>query len=64
MITDQNVGEKNGNAKLKAREVYEIRALCAEGQLPRQKIADRYGISKIAVTLVHLRRTWKHLPEA
>jgi group I intron endonuclease len=55
------VGSKNGNSKITEKDVRDIRALYAEGQLSQEEIGRRYGIIQNAVSKIVLRRIWKHV---
>jgi transposase len=48
-------------AKLKEDDVREVRYLARQGWLHRE-IADRFGISRSAVSGIVRRTTWGHLP--
>lgn len=52
-----NYGEANGSAKLTAEKV---RAIRAERGLQRV-VADKYGISQTAVSLIKLKQRWAHV---
>jgi hypothetical protein len=54
-------GERQGNAKLTADEVREIRFRAAYGE-ERACIAARFGISQAHVSRIVLRQSWRHLP--
>jgi DNA-binding NarL/FixJ family response regulator len=56
----RNVGEKNGQAKLTAREVREIRHSYRVGW-PVAEIARTHGVSESTVWHVVKRRTWGHV---
>jgi hypothetical protein len=56
-----NIGEGNGNNKLKVEEVYEIRRLYKK--MATKEIAAKFNIGLTSVRLVGDRKTWKHLPE-
>jgi hypothetical protein len=51
-------GEHVHFSKLTAEDVAEIRRTSETHEI----IADRYGVSRAAITLVKLRQTWKHVP--
>jgi predicted XRE-type DNA-binding protein len=55
-------GESNGNSKLTADQVSEIRRLYADG-LTQQAIADRFGIGQQQVSRVVNGKRWTHLQE-
>lgn len=51
------MGEKHSSAKLTDAAVREIRA----SALPLRHFAEKYGVTKEAVSCVRRRRTWRHL---
>lgn len=57
---NQPKGERHRDAKLSDRDVLEIR----KSTLPTSLIAQRFGVSKSAVSHARSGRTWKHLPGA
>lgn len=56
-------GEINGNAKLTAEQVYEIRERYDAGTEPLDVIGADYGVSEACVRSIGQGRTWSHLPE-
>lgn len=54
-------GVKNANAKLTEEQVREIRAKHASGAL-QQSLAEEYGVTQRAISLIILRKTWAWLP--
>lgn len=54
-------GEKNVNAKLKDREILEIRDLYDLGVFAQKEIAYYYGISQRNINCIVNRKTWRHL---
>ena len=54
-------GERQGNAKLTADEVRDIRFRAAYGE-EQACIATRFGISRTHVSRIVLRQSWQHLP--
>lgn len=52
-------GERCGHAKLTDADVREIRDM--RGLVSLGEIAGRFGVSKMTVSDIHLRKTWKHL---
>jgi hypothetical protein len=52
-------GTRNSNVKLTEAAVMQIRAL--RGLMSASRIANRFGITKAAVSKIQLGRTWKHL---
>ena len=55
-----NRGERNGVSKLTAEKVKAIRARCARGET-QPSIAADFGISRVTVSHIHLRKTWAHV---
>ena len=56
------IGSNHINAKLKEpQDIWDIRRRAATGELQRIIAAD-YGISQTLVSLIHLRKRWKHIP--
>lgn len=53
-------GTKNGRAKLTEASVSEIRELLAAGEQKRV-IAVRYGVSDVAISMIGLGKTWRHV---
>src|SRR5690606_14696952 len=53
-------GEQSPMAKLTEAQVLEIRQLSADG-VGSAKIAKRFGVVKMTVRNILLRRTWKHI---
>lgn len=56
-----NRGERNGNAKLTAKKVRQIRELAAGGKMQKD-IAAEFGLSKVYVSRIVTGYSWKHLP--
>lgn len=54
------IGEANHNTKLTEEAVLAIRTAVAAGE-PEVAVADRYGISRPAVTLIRQGATWAHV---
>lgn len=54
-------GSRSGASKLHERQVLEIRARAASGELHRLIAAD-YGVSRVTITNIVTRHTWRHLP--
>jgi hypothetical protein len=52
-------GSEHGNAKLNESQVLEIRKI-GRSQ-PLKEIADRYNVDKSLISLVLLRKAWKHI---
>lgn len=55
-------GEKNTSHKLMAEQVVAIRRLAASKSMTQQQIAKLFHVSQQAVTNIHTRKTWRHLP--
>ena len=53
----QAIGKKNGATKLTENDVINIRIL----DIPARAIANIYGICNQNVSMIKLRRTWKHV---
>lgn len=53
------VGEKNAQAKLTAQQVLSIRA--RGNTEPQNKIAQEFGVSRVAIGMITKRKRWKHL---
>jgi hypothetical protein len=53
-------GERNGNSKLSIKDVLEIRKLRQQG-VPRQKVADQFGLHPMYVSLITTRKRWAHV---
>lgn len=56
-------GESNQVAKLKEREVIEIKNLYASGGYSQKTLAQRYGVSASSVSAIILGRNWKYTTE-
>jgi len=54
-------GESASNVKLTAADVLEIRRLYANG-MSQSRLASLFGVTQAAISLIVLRRNWKHLP--
>jgi HNH endonuclease len=55
-------GERVNTAKLRAEQVYEIRARAGAGE-PHTLLASDYGVSGAMVGFIVRREAWKHLPD-
>lgn len=51
-------GEKNGNARLTATEVAEIRSAYSNGQVSQKNLGQRYGIGQTTVSDIVNGRRW------
>lgn len=56
----ENIGEKNGQARLVAADVMEIRRLVSAGE-DRSFVAARFGIHKNSLDQIVRRDRWKHV---
>lgn len=56
-------GDENGNSTLTSERVMEARLSYAAGR-SFAEIGDHYGVSKVAMRLAIIGRTWSHLPGA
>lgn len=54
------LGERNGSARLTATQVRRIRARRASGATLRE-LAGEYGVTMAAISLIALRRKWRHV---
>lgn len=54
-------GETHGRAKLTEKQVLWIRQARKETGLPYQTFGDIFGMSKVAIRFVIIRRNWKHV---
>jgi hypothetical protein len=57
-------GEKNNSAKLTAQKVREIRRMCAERTMAQTEIARVFGVSQRTISDIHLRLSWKDVPDS
>jgi hypothetical protein len=55
-------GEKNGQSKLTALQVVEIRKRYAEGGVTHQSLGKEYGVHGNVIGALIRRITWKHIP--
>lgn len=53
-------GEANGNARLSARQVRQVRATLARGGTLRG-LADSFGVAHTTIARIKHRRSWRHL---
>jgi hypothetical protein len=60
---DPRRGESSNFAKLTASQVLEIRARYTAGGISQRALAREYGISRSAVGLILLRKTWAHITD-
>lgn len=54
-------GEQHPNVKLTADQAREVRRLYSKGQLPQHTIADKFGITREAVSRIIRGLNWKHI---
>jgi hypothetical protein len=54
-------GERNGLAKLTARDVRSIRAVYARGGVRQSDLAQQYGVTQPAIGCIVRRETWTHV---
>ena len=54
-----NKGEQHPRNKLTEKQVLEIREL--KGKLSSYKIADMYGVGRVAINHIHRNKTWSHI---
>lgn len=54
-------GEANGNARLTAAQVLEIRNRAATGEERQRDIAKDYGVTQCLVGKIHRREMWTHV---
>jgi hypothetical protein len=57
-------GERNGQAKLTALNVQNIRRLLAHSVLTQDEIGQRFGVSSAAIRDIKFGRKWAWLEEA
>ena len=58
------LGVDNPRAKLTESDVLAIRETYAAGGVTMQKLAEKYRVSHVNISLIILRKTWAHLPPA
>lgn len=54
-------GEKQGNAKIKVPSVKFIRKAYATGAFKEQELADAFGMTQAAISLIILKKNWRHI---
>jgi len=52
-------GSDNGRSKLTEDQVLSIRIL--QGEMTQLHIGKLYGVSEVAVSNIHRRKSWKHI---
>lgn len=62
-ILGRNVqkGEKHYNTKLTEKKVLEIRDYCDRRIITHRELGRIYDVSKACITLISMRRNWKHI---
>jgi hypothetical protein len=53
-------GERNGRAKLSAEQVLEIRKRYSNEKISQATLAKEFGVHQSVISLIILRKTWKH----
>jgi hypothetical protein len=56
-------GSRVGGSKLTAEQVLVIRADYSQGRANHRELAERFGITREAISRIIQRRNWKHLPD-
>jgi predicted XRE-type DNA-binding protein len=56
-------GIANNSARLSEQQVREIRRLTDAHVMAQSRIAESFGVSQRTVSEIHLRKTWRHLPD-
>lgn len=59
-LSVRNLGEKNPNTRLCAKDIIAIRAMLAAGE-EQQVVAKKYGVTQSAISHIHRRETWGHV---
>jgi len=54
-------GEQNGDSKLSAEQVLEIRRRFAAGGVTQQELGDEFGVCQTLVSRIVRRKNWAHL---
>lgn len=60
MVYGNREGENNGHARLREREVREIRKRAAEGET-QEVLAAAFGVDDSHISLIVRRKRWKHV---
>jgi group I intron endonuclease len=63
VILEKICGENNGTAKLKEKEVLEIREKYSTMEYSQVELAREYGVNPTSIRHILNNRTWKHLGE-
>jgi hypothetical protein len=58
----QAVGSQTSYSKLTEEDVQKIRALVKQG-VSQYQIAKMYGVTQPLISMIHLRKWWKHVPD-
>lgn len=56
-------GESHGGSRLTEEQVRQIRLRQAQGGTTHEKLASEFGVSRTTVTLICLRKTWRHIED-
>lgn len=54
-------GSSVGHSKLTEEVVLQVRAFLDEGFCSQQTLADMAGVSQVAISKIHLRKSWSHI---
>lgn len=54
-------GENNGHSKLTENDVIKIKKMLSEGVMTQKEIAKTVGISRVTITNINNRKTWRHV---
>jgi hypothetical protein len=54
-------GELHPLAKLTDKDVLEIRAKYATGQYTQKQLGDLYGVHRVQISRIYLKKDWKHI---
>ena len=57
----QAKGERNGRAKLRARQVAAIRRFHLAGRLTKSQLARKYSVDRACIDRIVSKRTWRHI---
>ena len=58
------LGVDSSRAKHTDKDVLDIRAAYAAGGVTQRKLAEKYGVSHVNISLIVNRKQWSHLPPA
>lgn len=59
-IMKRNTGETHGSAKLKKKDILEIRIML-RNNIPHSIITEEYGIVSSTISYINQRKTWRHV---